>query len=102
MAQETKKPLGVGSTKKANAELEAAVRAKLESDPQLRGSQIAVTADVTRNQVTLSGTVSSEALRAKAVELTKSAQAGIIVSDKIKLKSNESNPMSPGRKTGYA
>jgi osmotically-inducible protein OsmY len=36
--------------------------------------------------VTLSGTVSSEELRAKAVELAKSAHAGLIVSDRITVK----------------
>lgn len=101
LAQETKKPLGIGSTKKANAELEEAVRAKLDSDPQLKGSQIAVSADVTRNQVTLSGTVPSEALRAKAVELAKSAQAGVVVSNKISVKAKASRSVPSSHKTSY-
>jgi osmotically-inducible protein OsmY len=102
LAQETKKPLGIGSAKKANAELEAAVRAKLDSDPQLKGTQIAVSADVTRNQVTLSGTVPSEALRAKAVELPKSAQSGVVVSNKISVKAQESRSVPSSQKTWHA
>jgi osmotically-inducible protein OsmY len=89
MAQETKKPLGIGNTDKANAELENAVRAKLHSDPQLAG--ITVSADVTRNQVTLSGTVASEALRDKAAELAKSGQVGVVVNNKINVKSKAAN-----------
>lgn len=49
-----------------------------------------MSADVTRNQVTLSGTVPSEALRAKAVELAKSAQAGVVVSNKINVQAKAS------------
>lgn len=92
MAQETKKPLGIGNTDKANAELEKAVRAKLHSDPQLGG--VTVSADVTRNQVTLSGTVASEALREKAAELAKSGQVGVVVNNKINVKSKSSSSSS--------
>lgn len=86
-----KKPLGVGNTSRANAELEDAVRAKLESNEQLKKANLTVEADVTRNQVTLSGAVPSEALRDKAVELAKSAHAGVIVANKINVKSKTTN-----------
>lgn len=85
-AQPTRRPLGVGNTTMANSELEKAVRDNLNSNEQLRAADLAVVADVTKNQVTLSGTVSSEELRAKAVELAKSAHAGVIVSDRINVK----------------
>jgi osmotically-inducible protein OsmY len=102
LAQETKKPLGIGSAKKANAELEEAVRAKLEGDARLKGIPIKVNADVTRNQVTLSGTVPSQALRDRAVQLAKSAQAGVIVNDQLRLEPKGSNPSSSARNRGYA
>jgi osmotically-inducible protein OsmY len=102
MAQEIKKPLGLGSAEKANAELEKAVKAKLAGDPQLKEARVVVTGDVTRNQVTLSGTVASEALRAKAAELAKSAQAGVTVNNKITVKAKASQSVPSRGKTSYA
>jgi osmotically-inducible protein OsmY len=101
LAQAVKKPRGIGSPAKANAELEEAVRAKLDADPELKGVQLLVTADVTRNQVTLSGNVPSALLGAKAVELAKSAQAGIAVSNKISVKPKASTPGPSSRKTSH-
>jgi osmotically-inducible protein OsmY len=46
---------------------------------------------VTNNEVILSGAVSSEGLREKAAELAKSAQVGIIVRNRIQVKSQGSN-----------
>jgi BON domain len=86
---------GAGSPAAANNSLEKAVKAKLESDEKLKTANIRVDADVTKNQVTLSGTVESEALRAKAVELAKSAQVGVIIDDKITVKARQSNTMPP-------
>ena len=102
MTQVTKKPLGVGSAEKANAELEEAVKATLAQDPQLKEARIVVTADVTRNQVTLSGTVPSEALRSKATELAKTAQAGVAVSNKITVKAKTSGSVPSWRQTTHA
>ena len=102
MAQGIKKPLGVGSAEKANAELEKAVKAKLAGDPQLNEARLVVTGDVTRNQVTLSGTVPSEALRAKAAELAKSAQVGVTVNNKVTVKTKASRSMPSSGKRWYA
>jgi osmotically-inducible protein OsmY len=66
-------------------ELERSIRRKIESDERL-GSTIDVTAKAAKNEVTLSGTASSEAARAKAVELAKSAHSGLIINDKIAVK----------------
>jgi osmotically-inducible protein OsmY len=99
LAQEMKKPRGIGSPATANEELEESVRAKLDSDPGMKGIRIVVTADVTRNQVTLSGSAPSQAVRDRAVELAKSAQAGVIVNDQIKLSSKGSGTPAV-RKTG--
>jgi len=74
---------GAGSPSSANAELEEAVNSTFRSDKQLRKASLKVEADVTKNEVTLSGTVESEAIRAKAVELTKTAHVGVVVNDRI-------------------
>jgi osmotically-inducible protein OsmY len=74
---------GAGSPSAANAELEEAVNSMLRSDNQLRKATLKVEADVTKNEVTLFGTVESEAIRAKAVELTKTAHVGVVVNDRI-------------------
>jgi len=83
MPKAKKEPLGAGDTKKANKEMEEAVQAMLNGDEQLKAAGLTVSADVTRNQVMLTGTVTSEELRRKAVDLAKRAQAGVVVSDKI-------------------
>jgi osmotically-inducible protein OsmY len=70
----------------SGSELEKAVKSKLESDEQLRSAGIDVSADAEKNAVTLSGNVPSEAARNKALELAKSAHAGITVNDKIEVK----------------
>ncbi len=89
---------GAGSPMTANAKLEKAVRARFDSDERVKAANLKVNADVTKNEVTLSGTVDSEALRARAVELAKSAHVGVIVTDKITVKPRQSNSM-PAEKT---
>jgi hypothetical protein len=86
---------GAGSPAAANQALEKAVKAKIDSDERLKTANLSIDADVTKNQVTLSGTVDSEAIRSKAVELAKSAQVGVIVNDKITVKARQSNTMPP-------
>ena len=66
-----------------DSDLENAVRAKLESVPQLKSADLSVNADAVRNEVTLSGTVRTHAARKKAIELAKSAKPGVAVNDKI-------------------
>jgi osmotically-inducible protein OsmY len=68
------------------SELENAVKAKIQSDEQLRNAPIRVSADAEKNAVTLSGTVPSQDVRDKAVELAKSAHSGITVNDQIEVK----------------
>jgi osmotically-inducible protein OsmY len=73
-------------SKMSDSDLEKAVRAKIESDPQLKQANINVDANADRKEVTLSGTVPSQDMRAKAVELAKGAQPGVTVNDKIDVK----------------
>jgi len=80
------KPVGAGSPAKADAKLEEAVRAGLADDRQLRSVNLRVKADVTKNQVTLSGVVGSEALKQRAGEIAKQAHAGVTVENQIQVK----------------
>ena len=79
-------PSSSSAAKLSDADLEQAIRAKFESDAQLKDAKLDVDADVDKNEVTISGTVRSQDLRTKAVELTKSVQAGLTVNDKIDVK----------------
>jgi osmotically-inducible protein OsmY len=67
----------------SDSQLQKAVRAKLETDEQLKEADISVIAIGERNEITLSGTVRSHAVREKAIELAKSATPGVLVNDKI-------------------
>jgi hyperosmotically inducible periplasmic protein len=75
--------------KMSDADLENNITAKLNADPQLKAADLDVDADVSDNKVTLSGTVDSEALRMKAVEMAKSVQPNLIITDKIDVKPRE-------------
>src|SRR5262245_35199358 len=79
-------PIGAGSPSAANEKLEKAVRAMFAEDEQLRKAELSVRADITKNEVTLSGTVESEAVRSRAIELAKTAHAGVVVNDKMTVK----------------
>jgi osmotically-inducible protein OsmY len=70
-------------TKMTNADLENNIKAKIDSDAQLKAANLEVNANADKNEVTLTGKVESETLRTKAVDLAKSAHAGLIVNDKI-------------------
>jgi osmotically-inducible protein OsmY len=70
----------------SDSDLENAAREKLESDSQLKEADLSVIADAARNEITLAGTVRTQAARKKAVELVKSAKPGVAVNDKIEVK----------------
>jgi len=73
-------------TKTTNADLEQAVKNRLAADTRLASSRIDVSADVDRNQITLSGTLPDEQLRMEAVEIAKASRSGVVVVDKIEVK----------------
>jgi osmotically-inducible protein OsmY len=77
---------GPGSRRAANAKLEKAVRSMFERDEQVRRAKLTVHADITKNEVTLSGMVDSKAARSRAVELAKTAHVGVVVNDKMTVK----------------
>ena len=70
----------------SNSDIENAIKAKLLSDEQLRAANLNVDAPSDKREITLSGTVSSEELRNRALDVTKRAQAGLTVTDKIEVK----------------
>lgn len=72
-----------------DSELENKIKGKFKADAQLDAANLDVNANVDRNEITLSGTVGSESLRTKAIELAKSTHAGLIVTTKIDVKPGE-------------
>ena len=77
---------GTATTKMSDSELEKSIRAKLESDDAVKQANLSVNAKVSDNKATLSGTVVSQDLRNKAIDLAKSAQPGVTIEDKIDVK----------------
>jgi hypothetical protein len=73
-----------GQDAKAAEDLASAVKARLDEEPELKGSNITVTAAA--NVVTLRGTLASPVVRLKAVEITKATQGVGKVVNKINIK----------------
>jgi osmotically-inducible protein OsmY len=89
---------GPGSTQAAREErtltdsdLKSQVQDRLNSDAELRAADLGVKADADHNMVTLSGTVASESLRTRAVEMAKGVRPGMTVDDKIDVKVSEAD-----------
>ena len=79
----------------SNSDLQKKIETQLNSDPQLRDANLSVSADADSNRVTLSGTVASEALRNRAVELARKAQPGVMIDDKIDVKPGAASQNKP-------
>src|SRR5262245_31257729 len=69
-----------------DSDLEQKITNQFKADPQLRDANLSVDADADRNLVTLSGTVESEAMRTRALELARAAHPGLTINDKIDVK----------------
>ena len=74
---------GTNSSASSNSDMERSIKTQLSSDPQLQG--IGVEAKADNNEVTLSGTVPTEDLRTKAVDLAKNGRPNLVVTDKIEV-----------------
>ena len=59
------------NTSMRDSDLENAIHAKLETDPELKSAYLSVNADAVRNEVTLSGIVRTHAARKKAIGLAR-------------------------------
>jgi osmotically-inducible protein OsmY len=68
---------------KADSNLERTIEASFTTDTQLQNSGVTVMANSDKNEAILSGTVSSEETRSRAVILAKAAQPGLQVIDMI-------------------
>ena len=82
-----------GTTTSANApagmtdsDLRQAIQSGFNSDPQVSSAKIDVDAHAKDNKVTLSGTVPTETMRLRAVELAKAARPNLEITDKIDVK----------------
>ncbi len=80
---------GDGKARMTDSELETVILAKLTRDTSLGGVKLDVDADADRNEVTLSGTVESQAQRTRALEIARNAHAGLVITDKIVVKPRE-------------
>lgn len=76
-------PEPVDAPRITNEDLDRLVSAKINGDPALVAYDIDVDADADKNAITLSGSVPSESLRMKAVELAKTGGTGLVITDKI-------------------
>jgi BON domain len=74
------------ATKMSDADLEKAIRAKLESDDQIRQANLSVDAEAKENKVSIKGTVPSQDIRTKAIELARTAQPGLTINDEIEVR----------------
>jgi hyperosmotically inducible periplasmic protein len=72
-----------------DSELESKIKAKFDSDAQLKAADLSVSADADKNEATISGVVGTQSLRTKAVDLAKGASPGLILTDKIEVKPRE-------------
>lgn len=76
-------------TTMSDSDLENAIKAKIDTDAQLKAAGLDIDAEAEKKTVTVSGTVETQALRTKAIDLAKTAQAGLIITDKIDVKPRE-------------
>jgi osmotically-inducible protein OsmY len=76
-------------SKITDSDLEARIKARFNANPELAAANLDVDANVDRGEVTLSGTLASQVLRAEAVDAAKSTYPGIVVNDKIDVKPAE-------------
>ena len=79
----------------SDSDLNKKIETQMNSDPQLRDANLSVSADADNNRVTLSGTVPSEALRTRAIEMARKAQPGITIDDKIDVKPTTKSQNTP-------
>jgi hyperosmotically inducible periplasmic protein len=77
------------AVKVTDSDIENKIRAKYDADAAIKAADLDIDADADGNKVTLSGTVESQALRTRAVEMAKAAHTNVVVTDKIDVKPRE-------------
>ena len=73
----------------SNSDLQKQIESRINSDADLKAADLSVEADANRNHATLSGTVESDELRDRAVELARSAHPGLALENRIEVKPRE-------------
>jgi osmotically-inducible protein OsmY len=71
----------------SDSDLKNKIETQLRTDPQLQ--DISISADADKNRATLSGTVATEAMRSRALELARASHPGLVIEDKIDVKPAE-------------
>jgi hyperosmotically inducible protein len=88
-ANDADRPGTQSGTTMSDSDLEESIKNRWNSDLELQAADLDVDADASNNEIRLSGTVSSEEMRNKAVEMVKIAHPGLTVQDSIEVKSAE-------------
>jgi hyperosmotically inducible protein len=73
----------------SDSDLQNAVQARLNADPELNAAKLDVDANAKDNKITLKGTVSTETMRLRAVDLAKAGSPSLEITDKIEVKPHE-------------
>jgi hypothetical protein len=81
-----KQPVKEEEAVMTNSELESMVRDKLDNDPEIKAANLTIAADAEKNAVTLSGTIASEDLRKRSLDLAGGALPGLLVMDNFTVK----------------
>src|SRR5262249_50540457 len=72
-----------------DSDLKNKIESRINSDPQLRDANLSISADADKKKATVSGTVESEEMRSRAVEMARATNPGLVVQDKIDVKPKE-------------
>src|SRR5262245_7676127 len=81
-----------GQVRMSESDLENTIRARLHNDGLLKGADLNVTANASRNEVTLSGEVETRVMRDRAIELAGTTSYGVAVNDRIEVRRRELSP----------
>ena len=82
-------PQAAREPKLTDSDLKQKIETQIKSDPQLRDADLSVSADADHNSATLKGTVPTENMRTRTVEMARAAWPGLTIEDKIDVKPRE-------------
>ena len=73
----------------SNSDIEQSITAKIASEPDLDAKDVKVDSDNDKANITVKGTVYSEAARARVLAIAKSVEPNFTITDKIDVKPRE-------------
>jgi hyperosmotically inducible periplasmic protein len=82
-------PQAAREPRMSDSDLKDKIERRIKADPELREADLSISADADRNRATLSGTVATENMRTRAVEMARAGQPGLTIDDKIDVKPRE-------------